>query len=106
MAKPKQAPTPSLFEHVRAERAAWNENEFAGERFTVWEKDPDWYDDGYYGEGWKTGRRRQVSEFFYNREDAEEFINTHEPDKNGGVFYIRHEVGRYVTKIEWRSADG
>lgn len=104
MAKPKQPRTKSLFEHVRAEQEAWDQNPFAGERFAVWEKDPDWYEGGYYGEGWVAGERRQVSGYFHKREDAEQFIDEHEPDVKGGEFYIRHEIGRHVTKIEWRSA--
>lgn len=104
MAKPKNAPKPvDIFEEMRKRREKISQLPLVDERWLVEEKYPDWHEHSVYDSGeWHRGKT-ELHGPFSSEEDAQKFVDQHEPTESGGTFRIRHEFLRTHTKIwnEW-----
>lgn len=66
-------------------------------KWTVMEQTPSWVDSGYYGEVYHEAVTRTVSPEFDTKEEAQEWMDRHEPDKGNILFVQRWRL----VKREW-----
>lgn len=99
MAKPKKDAGPNWLEKglVRHEQRKIN-NPVIAERWWVidyWPPIQYWHD-----EQERSARSRMASKYFETRAEAEEFVNTHDPEPDAQLI-IKHQNKRVITTEEW-----
>lgn len=108
MATPKQRPVSTwekTMQKFRDQREAESQLPLIAERWYVEEKWPDYetHNEFSYSPDYHTGKSENASGYLDSEEEAQEFIDSHDPTDAGGVFTIKHQYLRTHTKVwnEW-----
>lgn len=90
-----------LKEMLAAEAEKRRTTPIVGERWFVVEHWPEErYSDEYSDTNWRPAKTVVVSGYFDSKEQAQQFVDTHEPEK-GATLRIRYQSKRRITEDRW-----
>lgn len=98
MAKLKEEPRPDFRDYLKEEiERIDRERPIVESRWYVLEIVPGYQESGYYGQ-WVSSTARRVSEYFYDRDEVDEWLETHEPDNPKNSFRVKQENKRRIEQ--------